>query len=202
LLSCMNNYLLARSRRGERTALVVDEAQLLSWQLLEEIPLLTSLETSQYKLLQIVLVGQPELEQKLDLKELRQLKQRVAMRFRLRPLELDEVPGYIRRRLELGGAKSHVAEIYPDETIQPVHRFSRGIPRLINTICENSLIAGCSSQAQQITSLCLEISPSSTAQQFMEPEVLVLSAQMVAEKGKIPAISRPNFKTESDAKTL
>lgn len=173
LLSSLNSYLVVRARRGETTALVVDEAQLLSWELLEEIRLLTNLETARFKLLQIVLVGQPELEQKLDSLELRQLKQRVAMRCRLKPLELEDVRGYIRRRLELAGANSHAPAIYPDESIQAVHRLSRGVPRLINAICENSLIYGYSNQAKQITpaivqevatDLCLEtVAPFSSA---------------------------------------
>jgi general secretion pathway protein A len=90
-LSRLNDYLMARSRDGQTTALVVDEAQLLSWDLLEEIRLLTNLETTQHKLLQIVLAGQPELERKLDSHQLRQLKQRVGLRCNLRVLELQEV---------------------------------------------------------------------------------------------------------------
>jgi general secretion pathway protein A len=156
LLSSLNHHLLTRSRRGECTALVVDEAHLLSCELLEEIRLLTNLETSQFKLLQIVLVGQPELEQKLDSHELRQLKQRVAMRYRLRSLELQDVRGYITRRLERAGANSHAVSIYSDEAIQTIYRFSRGIPRLINTICENCLITGYSRQAKQITTDIVE----------------------------------------------
>jgi type II secretory pathway predicted ATPase ExeA len=150
MLSQLNNYLVARSTRGGTTALVVDEAQLLSWELLEEIRLLTNLETSQHKLLQIVLVGQPELDSKLDSHELRQLKQRVGMRCRLEPLGLEDVRGYIRQRLELAGANSHAAAIFPDETIGTVYQFSRGIPRLVNTLCENALISGFSRQAKQV----------------------------------------------------
>jgi general secretion pathway protein A len=165
LLSLLNHHLLSRSRRSEPTALVVDEAQLLSCELLEEIRLLTNLETAHFKLLQIVLVGQPELEAKLDSPQLRQLKQRIAMRFRLTPLELQEVRGYILRRLELAGANSRAAAIFPEESYGAVHRYSRGIPRLINTICENCLIGGYSRQTKQITpnmveevaaDLCLE----------------------------------------------
>jgi general secretion pathway protein A len=151
LLSYLNEYLLARYQRGATTALVVDEAQLLSWELLEEIRLLTNLETSQHKLLQIVLVGQPELDRKLDSEELRQLKQRIAMRGRLEPLSLPELNGYILRRLELAGANSHAKTIFPPETIAIVHLFSGGIPRLANTLCENALIAGFSKQAREIT---------------------------------------------------
>lgn len=151
MLSQLNNYLLLRLRRDTTTALVVDEAHLLSWELLEEIRLLTNLETSQQKLLQIVLVGQPELDRKLDSPELRQLNQRIGLRCHLEPLGLDEVRGYIHRRLELAGANSHGAAIFPSEAIAVVHKFSRGIPRLVNTLCENSLVSGYSRQAKQVT---------------------------------------------------
>jgi general secretion pathway protein A len=156
LLSLLNHHLLLRSRRGEATALIVDEAQLLSFELLEEIRLLTNLETSLFKLLQIVLVGQPELEAKLDSPQLRQLKQRVAMRYRLAPLDLQNVRGYILRRLELAGANSRATSIFPEESFLAVHRYSRGIPRLINTICENCLISGYSRQTKQITPAIVE----------------------------------------------
>jgi general secretion pathway protein A len=152
ILLRLNNFLMARSRNGATTALVVDEAQLLSWELLEEIRLLTNLETSKHKLLQIVLVGQPELDRKLDSEELRQLKQRVGLRYRLEPLGLEELRGYIHKRLELAGANSHGASIFPDEAISAVHEFSLGIPRLANTLCENSLISGYGRQVKQITS--------------------------------------------------
>ena len=151
MLARLNNYLLARSRTGGITALIVDEAQLLSWELLEEIRLLTNLETSQHKLLQIVLVGQPETDQKLDSPQLRQLKQRIALRCTLEPLGLYELRGYIYRRLEVAGAKSRGAAIFPDETIAILHKFSRGIPRLVNTLCENSLVSGFSREMKQIT---------------------------------------------------
>jgi general secretion pathway protein A len=155
-LSRLNNYLMERSSQGLTTALVVDEAQLLSWELLEEIRLLTNLETTKHKLLQIVLVGQPELDQKLDSLQLRQLKQRIGLRCSLKPLELEELKGYIHRRLELAGANSHAPTIFPDESISVVQKFSRGIPRLVNTLCENSLILGFGLKQHQITSQIVE----------------------------------------------
>src|ERR1700749_4400795 len=102
-LSRLNNYLMTRSRDNLTTALVVDEAQLLDWNLLEEIRLLTNLETTSHKLLQIILAGQPELDRKLDSYELRQLKQRIGLRCRLLPLDCKEAAGYITRRIELAG---------------------------------------------------------------------------------------------------
>ena len=150
-LSRLNNYLMARSRNDLTTALVVDEAQLLSWELLEEIRLLTNLETTQQKLLQIVLVGQPELDLELDSHRLRQLKQRVGLRCNLLPLELREVEGYIHRRLELAGAKETEKAIFPKETITAIYQSSKGIPRLVNTLCENCLMLGFGLQLYQIT---------------------------------------------------
>jgi type II secretory pathway predicted ATPase ExeA len=150
-LARLNNFLLERSRNDLTTALVVDEAQLLSWELLEEIRLLTNLETTKHKLLQIVLVGQPELEQKLDSNQLRQLKQRIGMRCTLKPLETKELRDYIHRRLQLAGANSHAAAIFPDETIALIQKISRGLPRLVNTLCENSLLLGFGHNQHQIT---------------------------------------------------
>jgi len=151
MLSYLNDYLLMRSRRGAITAIIVDEAHLLNWELMEEIRLLTNLETSQRKLVQLVLVGQPELDQKLDSPELRQLKQRISFRCQLKALTFAELNGYIRRRLELAGANSHAKTIFPDETIALIYHFSRGIPRVINNLCENSLISGYGKQTKVIT---------------------------------------------------
>lgn len=151
VLGRLNNFLMARSREDLTTALVVDEAQLLSWDLLEEIRLLTNLETTQHKLLQIVLAGQPELDRKLDSHQLRQLKQRVGLRYNLLPLEIKELEGYIHRRLELAGAKEGQNAIFSREAIETIYSVSKGIPRLVNTLCENSLMLGYGLQLQQIT---------------------------------------------------
>ena len=150
-LSCLNNYLMERARENLTTALIVDEAQLLDWDLLEEIRLLTNLETTKHKLLQIVLVGQPEFERTLDSQQLRQLKQRICFRCTLKPLEFDELKGYIHRRLELAGANSHATAIFHDHAIGLIRSFSRGIPRLVNTLCENSLLLGFGYRQSQIT---------------------------------------------------
>ena len=151
-LSRLNNYLMARSRENLTTALVVDEAQLLDWNLLEEIRLLTNLETTSHKLLQIVLAGQPELDRKLDSYELRQLKQRVGLRCRLQPLEHKELEGYVTRRLELAGRKNSEQPVFSPEAIETIYHLSQGIPRLVNTLCENSLLLGFGLQLEQIPS--------------------------------------------------
>jgi len=151
ILVLLNNYLISRHRLGSTVALIVDEAHLLSFELLEEIRLLTNLETSQQKLLQIILLGQPELDCKLDLPRLRQLKQRVSLRCRLEPLSAQELRGYLFSRLKLAGASSHRGTLFSDEAIAAIHQYSGGIPRLINTICENALISGYARNASTIT---------------------------------------------------
>ncbi len=150
LLLQLGSFLVGRHQQKLTTVLVADEAHHLSAEVLEEIRLLTNLETPQDKLLQILLVGQPELDEKLDSTELRQLKQRIALRSQLLPLDLEETRGYILRRLQLSGADSHGNALFPNETIAAVHRISRGIPRLINTICENALISAYARQLQSV----------------------------------------------------
>jgi general secretion pathway protein A len=150
LLLELGSFLVARHQKNLTTVLVADEAHHLSVEVLEEIRLLTNLETSQGKLLQILLVGQPELDEKLDSVELRQLKQRIALRSHLLPLDLEETRGYIQRRLHLASANS-AATIFPEETVAEVYRHSRGLPRLINSICENALIGGYARQVKSIT---------------------------------------------------
>jgi general secretion pathway protein A len=134
----LNHWLLDRYRSGETAVLIIDEAQNLSLQVLEEIRLLTNLETSTEKLLQIVLTGQPELEEKLKLPQLRQLRQRITMRCRTSPLTLEETFGYIGERLRIAGAEGE--PIFSKEAVQTVHLYSQGIPRIVNLLCEHSLI--------------------------------------------------------------
>jgi len=154
LLLEFGRFLITRHQQKLTTVLVVDEAHHLSAEVLEEIRLLTNLETAQEKLLQILLIGQPELDQKLDLPELRQLKQRIALRARLETLDREETSGYIERRLQMAGATSEASTLFPNETIGEVYRHSRGIPRLINTICENALITA---YARQLRSVPVDI---------------------------------------------
>jgi len=151
LIHVLNGFLLTRHQKGLTTILVVDEAHHLSSEVLEEIRLLTNLETSQQKLLQIILAGQPELDQKLDFHELRQLKQRIALRCHLDPLNAIETREYMRRRLQIAGANGAM-QIFSAPAIEAVYTHSRGIPRLINTICENALLAGYAKHASTITS--------------------------------------------------
>ncbi|MFY9688565.1 MAG: AAA family ATPase [Candidatus Acidiferrales bacterium] len=134
----LNQWLLERYRAGETAVLIVDEAQNLSPEVLEEIRLLTNLETSTEKLLQIVLTGQPELEEKLKVPSLRQLRQRITLRCRTGPLSLEETFGYVAERLRIAGANGE--PVFSKEAIQTVHLYSRGIPRVVNLLCEHAMI--------------------------------------------------------------
>ena len=134
----LNQWLLDQHQRGSRAILIVDEAQNLSADMLEEIRLLTNLETSTEKLLQIVLAGQPELEEKVNDARLRQLRQRITLWAKTRPLTLLETSGYIKERLRIGGSAGQ--DIFSLAAVEVVYRHARGIPRMINLICEHALI--------------------------------------------------------------
>lgn len=142
-------YLTQRQKIDQTTVLIVDEAHLLSPEVLEEIRLLGNLENQRSKLLQIALVGQPELDKRLDSPNLRQLKQRIALRSHLRPLTFEQTGEYIRWRLARAGANGD-APIFPPETVAEIYAHSQGYPRLINTICENALIFACGAQTRTI----------------------------------------------------
>jgi general secretion pathway protein A len=132
-------WLLAHHRSGGNAVLVVDEAQNLSDELLEEIRLFTNVETSAEKLLQIVLSGQPELELKIKQPQLRQLKQRVAVRARTYPLSLAETKIYVSQRLRIAGSNGE--QIFDPESLEAIWRYSSGIPRVVNQICEHCLVS-------------------------------------------------------------
>ena len=151
LLLELSQFLISRGSQKLTTVLIVDEAHHLSAEVLEEVRLLTNLETAEDKLLQIVLVGQPELDEKLDSVGLRQLKQRIALRARLDTLDEDETMGYIERRLEIAGTSPLANAVFSEQAIAAVYRHSRGFPRLINTICENALISAYARQRRLVT---------------------------------------------------
>lgn len=137
MLLQLNRWLIQRYREQGLCVIAVDEAQDLCPELLEEIRLLTNLETCSDKLLQIVLSGQPELEDMLHLASLRQLRQRIALWCRTQPLSREETRTYIAQRLRVAGGQG---EIFSAEAIEIIHQFSNGIPRLVNLICEHSMI--------------------------------------------------------------
>jgi general secretion pathway protein A len=140
LLFDLAQFLISRGSKKMTTVLIVDEAHHLSADILEEVRLLSNLETDDDKLLQVVLVGQPELDEKLDSVGLRQLKQRIAVRTHLGSLDADETKRYIEQRLRIAGSDSRSDPLFPTQTIGAVYRHSKGLPRLINTICDNALM--------------------------------------------------------------
>lgn len=150
LLFQFYGFLAQRQKQGQTTVLIVDEAHLLSHELLEEIRLLGNLENQHGKLLQVALVGQPELDSRLDSTELRQLKQRIALRCQLQALTREQTHEYVDWRLRRAGANGQ-APIFTAEAIGEVYEYSGGYPRLINTICENSLIFACGLGTRTIT---------------------------------------------------
>jgi len=192
ILLDLSNFLIARGSQKLTTVLIIDEAHHLSVDILEEIRLLTNLETTHDKLLQILLVGQPELDEKLDSTSLRQLKQRVAHRARLEPLTAEETQGYIERRLRQAGATLDGPALFTPDTTSRIYRHSRGIPRLINTICENALITGYARQLHSISPEIIEDiaadlrlnvvhEPPATAMQGFDPSDPQRAAQNLLE---------------------
>ncbi|HET9802414.1 MAG TPA: AAA family ATPase [Candidatus Acidoferrum sp.] len=145
----LNQWLLERYRSGETAVLIIDEAQNLTFPVLEEIRLLTNLETSTEKLLQIVLSGQPELEERLKLPELRQLRQRITLRCKTQALSCSETHEYVNERLRIGGFDGK-SPIFAPKTLDTVHKFAQGIPRVINLLCEHALISGFVEQLRPI----------------------------------------------------
>ena len=136
-VSLLERFLLESYRKGENVALIIDEAQNLSTEVLENVRLLSNFETAQDKLLQILLVGQPELGVRLNATELRQIKQRVALRHHLTPLSYADCEKYIAKRLEIAGGN---ISLFGPKAIDAVHKYSGGIPRLVNIICDNALL--------------------------------------------------------------
>jgi general secretion pathway protein A len=139
LLLSLSRLLIERHRQGITAVLVVEEAQHLTPVVLEEIRLLTNLESPKGKLLQILLVGQPELVEKIASPDLRQLRQRITLWFRLAVLSEEETSNYVRYRLKLAGDKS--GEIFTSAALERVYRYSQGTPRLINTLCDNAMLS-------------------------------------------------------------
>ena len=137
LTDTLNRYLLDAYARGRRTVLIIDEAQNLSADVLEQVRLLTNLETSTQKLLQIILIGQPELRDMLARDDLRQLSQRVTARYHLEPISRDETDAYIRHRLQICGTSKN---LFDKSAVERIQRLSGGIPRLINVLCDRAML--------------------------------------------------------------
>jgi general secretion pathway protein A len=161
----LHHWLLERYRSGETAVLIVDEAQNLTYPVMEEIRLLTNLETSTDKLLQVVLSGQPELEEKLRLPQLRQLRQRITLRCKTTPLTQEQTRDYINERLRIAGATGE--PIFGKDAVEAVHLYSLGIPRVVNLLCEHSLVNSFVEQKRQVTAKIVE----DVAREFQLDEV-------------------------------
>ena len=148
LVDILSHYLLRAHASGQRVVLVVDEAQNLSPDVLEQVRLLTNLETNTQKLLQIIVIGQPELRELLARTELRQLAQRVTGRYHLNPLSRDETTAYVRHRLRVAGATT---DIFSAQALAEVYRLSQGVPRVINVICDRALLGAYSLDRHRVT---------------------------------------------------
>ncbi|HEX8091585.1 MAG TPA: AAA family ATPase, partial [Blastocatellia bacterium] len=154
LLAALARFLAGRHSRGMRTVLIVDEAHGLPLPLLEEIRLLLNFETNSEKLLQVILSGQPELDEVLNRTELRQLKQRVSLRSSIKPLSIFEINKYVRFRLKQAGAEN--VNLFDGAAIKLIGQVSQGIPRVINNICDNALLYGYGSEREIITREIIE----------------------------------------------
>jgi putative secretion ATPase (PEP-CTERM system associated) len=154
VLQRLYGWLLDRYRAGETAVLIVDEAQNLSDEVLEEIRMLTNLETFTEKLLQIILVGQPELEQRLRQPQLRQLRQRLTLRAKTHPLNMEETKAYIQQRLRIAGSNGD--PIFDPDALLALFRYSAGIPRVVNLLCEHCLVSAFVDQKKLVTGAIVE----------------------------------------------
>jgi len=150
LISELNKFLIKESNEGGNVVLIIDEAQNLKASQLEQIRLLSNLETEKEKLLQIILVGQPELKEKLALPQLRQLNQRISVKYHIQPLDRDEVKDYIEHRLNVATQNGNEIQ-FNSEALEEIFLYSQGIPRLINIICDRALLAGFVLNSKNIT---------------------------------------------------
>ena len=149
ILDALNPFLLQQNAEGRTAVLIIDEAQNLEPSVLEQIRLISNLETDSEKLIQIVLAGQPELVQILDRKELRQLNQRITVRYHLQPMDFQDSVDYIDYRLKVAGGRGRV--MFSRAALKRIYHYSRGLPRLINAVCDRALLAGYAKDTDKIT---------------------------------------------------
>lgn len=164
LIDSINRYLLKSHSQGRHTVLIIDEAQNLSPEVLEQLRLLTNLETHEKKLLQIVLLGQPELQEMFLRPDLRQLAQRVTARFHLKELQLSELGPYVRHRLGVAGGKD-IVNIFPEKTLKKLYGITSGVPRIINLVCDRAMLGAYAQNMRSIDVRTLE----SAAREILGP---------------------------------
>jgi len=175
-VDCINAYLLDAHARGRHTVLIIDEAQNLSAVVLEQLRLLTNLETNERKLLQIILLGQPELASVLERPELRQVRQRIVARYHLGPLTQPEVAAYVRHRLEIAGAQR---QLFPETLMGRVYRLSGGVPRVINLLCDRALLGTYVQEKERVDRATLaqaasEVFPNAPRRSLKLPLLMIL----------------------------
>ena len=178
LTDALHRYLLDNHERGRKTVLMIDEAQHLDFDVLEQIRLLTNLETNDEKLLQIILIGQPELTEKLSRPELRQLNQRITARYNLQPLNLQETTAYIRHRLEVAGLRGGIS-LFESAAVKQIHNLTRGIPRLINVLCDRALLGAYGQQRSRVNK---KLIAEAAAEVFGEKAVVPVSQSNVGKR--------------------
>lgn len=204
-VDCINAYLLDAHARGRHTVLIIDEAQNLSADVLEQMRLLTNLETSQRKLLQIILLGQPELAEMLARPELRQLAQRIIARYHLGPLDRQEVAAYVRHRLGVSGTQR---QLFPAALMGQLYRLSGGIPRIVNVLCDRALLGTYVQSKERVDRATLkqaarEVFHKSAARSMVRPLLAgllvsaALAAAMYLPVAQPPAQPKPEVKTEA-----
>lgn len=186
----LNHWLTERHRAGETAVLIIDEAQNLSYPVLEEIRLLTNLETSTAKLIQIILAGQSELDEKLKLPQLRQLRQRITVRCKTSPLNREQTHEYVAERLRIAGADG--APIFSAQSLDIIYKYAKGIPRVINLLSEHALIAAYADQLRPIPPSVIE----EIAHEFQLDEV-----EPIAPPGSL-AITQDVYNSESFLQNL
>jgi general secretion pathway protein A len=187
LIATLNNFLIEQYAAGRKVLLIVDEAQNLSMRVLEEIRLLSGVETTKEKVLRIILAGQPELNEKLDAPELIQLTQRIRLRFHLSTLSAQEMHAYIQHRLEVAGGGDR--QIFAEEAFTEIFRYTGGVPRLVNTLCDTAMMAAFTSDRDTVTLVDI--------QQAIEELQWVDYSARNALHMKAPAESRLSHETET-----
>ena len=152
-IDTLNEFLLAKNREGGNVAVFIDEAQDLSLPVMEQVRLLSNLETDQQKLMQIVLCGQPELRKRLARPDMRQLRQRITVRYHIEPLTPEDTMLYIQHRLRVAGSDGRIA--FDAGAVREIHRYSKGGPRVINAVADNALLAGYVARTNRIDARCV-----------------------------------------------
>jgi general secretion pathway protein A len=170
--------LIDEYNQGHTVVLIIDEAQNLPIETLENLRMLSNLETNEDKLIQMVLVGQPEFEEKLNLKELRQLNQRIVLRARITPLSTKESVAYIQHRLSKAGHKD--IDLFSKSALKHIIKHARGVPRILNILCGNALVTGFAYQEKQISAhIAKEVIADFEREKKMEPLILLLCALLI-----------------------